>query len=300
MEIDDADRLMLQHYSGDLIPVVRNNPEHPRVIVRTDSPVSFVEMKEQLLSIQDFVSFGIGRAAIVEHVELTTEDGRTLKYFGKWRAGRDHTNGSRLTNLLFSLDRVDFDTAMRAWYFALDNLYPAPQVIVYRYYQPGFLEHDLSASVSAIENMYKQLGYPLEIKHDQPDGADAIRTLINDAQASDAKSSAMNALRGRKQAVRFAEKLRELSSLLPPSVFETLRFTSEDWIEGVREQRNNVSHTASHVTRPGSNARVDLERGVARSRILLMLLIMNSSGFSRDHVERAIKDLIAEADRTSS
>lgn len=277
---------------------IRDEGTNPCLVMKFEDVVPFGEAKNNALEMQDFVSFGMGRAAIVDRVELVSASGLQLEYIGKWRCARDHISGLSLSNMLFSLDRVGLDEALLAWYWALDNLYPAPQVITYRYYQPGFLEHDLSAAVSAMENMHKQLGFAQTKRVPAPDGADEIRDLLDQAPLGEAQRAARKALKSRKVDVTFSEKLVELTNQLPDSVFQILRFDRETWVEEVKEQRNGVSHTGSHVAVQGPNASVDLERGIARSRILLMLLLMKVSGFPADTIDSAIKDLASQAAET--
>ncbi|MHA6667489.1 ApeA N-terminal domain 1-containing protein [Homoserinimonas sp. A447] len=179
-----------------------------------------------------------------------------------------------------------------SWWKLVDELFPAPQVVVmYHHASRGVLESSTSSAMAAAEHLHSALG---DTKTRFPVGyLEAQLPSLIAAFPGKANGPFRQFLREAMKNNRptLHTRLTELVALITPARVELAGFSSKTWIAGVKAVRNKLAHTGSHIDRrDGAGSRL-LDHVNLQTRAVLTLLVLSQMGLSNEALDRSAKVL---------
>ncbi|MCU1585468.1 MAG: hypothetical protein JWM49_2024 [Microbacteriaceae bacterium] len=182
---------------------------------------------------------------------------------------------------------MDAADLLAAWWLAVEELFPAPQVVtMYQHSSRGVLEQSTASAIAAAENMHEKIG-PTLTRFEGGYLDARLKELIKSYSGDDSKEF-RQFLREKFKEDRpvLSTRLTELLAAVTPERVKKLGLNSAGWVKDVKEVRNKLAHTGAHVLRRGDTGK-QLDRVNIETRALLTMLILGCIGADGSALDRA-------------
>lgn len=175
-------------------------------------------------------------------------------------------------NILVTLHQVPPEILLPRWWKAIKELYPATEIIsTYNQGIRGVLESS-TASVIALGERLQEVIDP-NAKRYELSRYREIQAKISEKFSDDAELAGMlKSLLSNRLTLR--GKLEILSNAVTPERFSLMGIESSAWIRDVRDVRDHIAHTGSHVKGRSSDAATKLMRVNLETRAIVSILIL--------------------------
>lgn len=258
------------------------------------APARFHELL--LFDLQSLLTFSFQRGAPVEAEWLATN------MTGRWLSllHRDSFNGGETRKLhpnqmVLTASTLGTDVLFPAWWRIVDDLFPAPQVVTaYHHGSRGVLESSVSSAIAVVEHLHGLVGetqtrFPVgflatkdkELKKVYPGPENAeFRAFLHESLRNDRPT--------------LTTRLNEVVGQVTVDRLKLIGIDGLRWIEGVKDMRDKLAHTASHVDRRHRDASDKLDRVNAETRAIIVMLILEQLLVSAEALDDAARVLASE------
>ncbi|WP_166999003.1 HEPN domain-containing protein [Paramicrobacterium fandaimingii] len=182
---------------------------------------------------------------------------------------------------------IPFQQLLPMWWDRIEELFPAPQVIIfYHHSSRGLLEQSSASAIAAAEHLHGLIATTLSRFADGY--LFARQRELMKTYAGDEFKEFRQFLREKLKEDRpvLGTRLHELLAAITPKQLEKLGLDAAAWIRDVKDVRNKLAHTDAHVPRR-SDSGAELERMNTETRALLTLLILSCLGVDEATLDRA-------------
>jgi hypothetical protein len=216
--------------------------------------------------------------------------------------GRMPTGHVFRQQMILTTEGVEPVVLFPAWWKAVEELYPATQVIsLYHHGSRGILESSVSSVIAVAEHLHGVIG-PSKTRF--PEGfLEGKRKPLGQAlkQAFPGKANASfrdfmyQALKNDRPTL--ATRLEELAAAVTSERLALMAIDKDQWVSEVKSVRDLLAHTSSHVSRRGRNSSEVLDRVNAQTRAIVAILILQQMGMEPEVLDRGARALGAELKR---
>lgn len=175
-------------------------------------------------------------------------------------------------NMLVTLHRVAPEILLPRWWKAVKDLYPATEIITsYNQGTRGVLESSTSSAIALAERLQEVLA-PNAERYERSKYRE-MQAKIREKFSDDAELAGLlkDLLNNR---LTLRGKLETLSNAVTPERLSLMGIESSAWIKDVRDVRNQLAHTGSHVKGRSSGAAMKLMRVNQETRAIVSILIL--------------------------
>lgn len=281
--------------------VAAHTGDHARVVFECDPPAPARIHDLLLFDLQALLTFSYQGGAPVEAEWFASEDLDHVLPVMR----RDSFTGRRPTGHVFRqsmiLDTalVDPSVLLPAWWSAVQKLYPAPQVItLYHHGSRGVLESSVASVIAVAEHLHGLIGPTLTRF---PEGfleskKEALKKAFPSSEDAPFREFLYQALKNNRPTLK--TRLKELVSAVTSERLNLMSICEHQWVTDVRNLRDLLAHTSSHVTRRGGDGDVFLlDRVNSQTRAIVSILILKQMGLHDAALDRAAVSLSAELKR---
>lgn len=254
------------------------------------SPSAPAEVHDMLLlDFQRLLSFAIVEIIPVEKEWLAVSDRaemlpvirRDAVHDVKKYAAANHFS----SNILVTLQDVEPAVLFPRWWKAVRDLYPATEIISsYNQGTRGVLESSTSSAIALAERLQEVIAP--HAKRYENSVYRGMQAKIEEKFKDDPEFSALlkSALGNR---LTLRDKLNVLTEAVTPERFRLMNIDSSAWVQDVRDVRDLLAHTGSHVKGRASGSAVQLTRVNQETRAVISLLILKLMSLEDEVLDKA-------------
>lgn len=190
--------------------------------------------------------------------------------------------------MLITPEVVGVAALVEAWWAAVEDLFPAPQVITtYLHSSKGVLEQSTASAIAATENFHERIGPTLT--RFEPAFLEERLDEILANYAGDEHKTFRGFLREKFKENRptLGTRLSELRAAIGEEPLQRLGLEWDVWVPRLKKVRNALAHTGAHVPRRGVDTADELDRVNEETRAVLCLLILRELGLDDEGINRA-------------
>lgn len=188
-------------------------------------------------------------------------------------------------NMLVTLQDVEPAVLFPSWWKAVRDLYPATEIISsYNQGTRGVLESSTSSAIALAERLQEAIA-PRAERYENGIYRE-MQAKIKERFKDDPEFSALlkNSLGNR---LTLRDKLNVLTEAMTPERFRLMNIDSSAWVQDVRNVRDLLAHTGSHVKGRTSGSAVKLTRVNQETRAVISLLILKLMGLEDEVLDKA-------------
>lgn len=176
------------------------------------------------------------------------------------------------SNMLVTLHQVAPEILLPRWWKAVKNLYPATEIIsTYNQGTRGVLESSTSSAIALAERLQEVID-PKAQRYERSKYRE-IQAKISEKFDDDLELAALlKSLLNNRLTLR--GKLEILANTVTPERLSLMGIESSAWIKDVRDVRDHLAHTGSHVKGRSSGAATKLVRVNQETRAIVSILIL--------------------------
>lgn len=298
-------RRLEQDHDNSGVVVASHTGEQVRVVFECTPPAPAQIHDLLLFDLQALLSFSYqGGGAPMQAYWLASQDLASPLPVMQ----RDAFTGQKPFGHVFSETMVLTTSALEpaelfpAWWKAVEELYPAVQVIyLYHHGSRGLLESSVAAVIAVAEHMHGIIGptktrFPagfLESK--AKDLKKAVKAAFPSPDDARFRLFLYESLGNNRPTLR--TRLEELADAVTPERLALLEIDRDQWISDVMEVRNPIAHTSSHVSRRGSDSSNLLNRVNIATRAIVTILILMQMSLTDDALDQSARALRREVKR---
>jgi hypothetical protein len=276
VRIENPKRLEISNHSGT--PAFINHMgDKVRVTFECEPPAPARVHDLLLFDLQPLLSFAYHSGVSVDSEWLAVKDiVDSMPVMRPHRIRKEYVERSLFNfNMVLPLSAVDPSLLFPAWWRAQDELYPAPQIITsYLQGTRGVLEGSVSAVIAVAEHLHSKIG-PTKERFDKQKLKNNKRAVIRalpDEQDPEFIKFVNESFANNRPTL--ATKLSELIDAVTPGRLEMMNIDGESWAADVKQVRNLLAHTGSHVPRRSNAASELLARVNIETRAIVAMLIL--------------------------
>ena len=188
-------------------------------------------------------------------------------------------------NMLVTLQDVEPAVLFPRWWKAVRDLYPATEIISsYNQGTRGVLESSASSAIALAERLQEAIA-PRATRFEKGVYRE-MQAKIKERFKDDSEFSALlKSSLGNRLTLR--DKLNVLTEAVTPERFMLMNIDSSAWVQDVRNIRDLLAHTGSHVNSRTSGSVVQLTRVNQETRAVISLLILKLMGLEDEVLDKA-------------
>jgi hypothetical protein len=272
--------------------IIDHPGDHVRVVFECDPPATAGFHDLLLRDMQALLTFCYQAGAPVTGECLATcETGPVLAVTRRDTFRGHPPHGQASFQMLLSCSVADPSALLPAWSKAVEDLFPAPQVItLYHHSSRGLLEQSTASAIAATENLHSAIG---PTKHRIATGYLAERTKhLLKKSAGEQHKEFRQYLREKLKENRptLGTRLDELLDIITLERVGKMGIEPAAWSNDVKEVRNKLAHTGAHVPKRGDSGE-QLNRVNDETRAILSLLLLGHLGVDDATLDRAAEVL---------
>lgn len=243
-----------------------------------------------LFDLQPLLAFAHHSAVPVESEWLAVQDmDEAIPVMRRHHIRKEYIERSLFhSNMVLPLSSVDPSVLIPAWWKAQDELYPAPQIITsYLQGTRGVLEGSVTAVIAVAEHLHSKIG-PTKERFNKKEFKARKRVVINalvDEKDADFISFVNESFANNRPT--FSTRLAELLDAVTPGRLKIMRIDGKGWVKDVKQVRNLLAHTGSHVERRSNGASELLSRVNIKTRAIVSILILKQMNLADDVLDQA-------------
>lgn len=292
VRVENPKRLEISKRSGTHA-FINHMGDKARITFQCDPPAPARVHDLLLFDLQPLLSFAYHSAVSVDSEWLAVNDlVDSISVMRPHRIRREYVEQSLINdNMVLPLSAVDPSVLFPAWWRVQEELYPAPQIITsYLQGTRGVLEGSVSSVIAVAEHLHSKIG-PTKERFDKKELKSKKRAVIQALGAGQDPDfiKFIHESFGNNRPT-LATRLSELIDEVTPGRLEIMSINGELWAADVKQVRNLLAHTGSHVPRRSNAASELLARVNIETRAVVAMLILKQMNF-----EEAVLDQAAHA-----
>ena len=292
VRVENPKRLEVSKRSGTHA-FINHMGDKARITFQCDPPAPARVHDLLLFDLQPLLAFAYHSAVSVDSEWLAVNDlVDSIPVMRPHHIRKEYVEQSLFNdNMVLPLSAVDPSVLFPAWWRVQEELYPAPQIITsYLQGTRGVLEGSVSSVIAVAEHLHSKTG-PTKERFDKKDLRNKEREVI-DALGAGQDPDFIKFVResfGNNRPT-LATRLSELIDAVTPRRLEIMSINGESWAADVKQVRNLLAHTGSHVPRRSNAASVLLARVNIETRAIVAILILEQM-----NLDEAVLDQAAQA-----
>ena len=190
-------------------------------------------------------------------------------------------------NMLVTLQDVEPAVLFPRWWKAVRDLYPATEIISsYNQGTRGVLESSTSSAIALAERLQEAIA-PRSKRYENGVYREMQAKIKERFEDDPGFAALLKSALGNRLTLR--DKLNILAEAVTPERFRLMNIDSSAWMQDVRDVRDLLAHTGSHVKGRSSGSAVQLVRVNQETRAIISLLILNLMGLEEEALNKAAK-----------
>lgn len=273
--------------------IVNHPGENARVVFEVTPPAPARFHDVLLFDLQALLTFSYQGGAPLQAEWLATGHLDKALSVMRWDSFIGHKPVGHVfrQNMILHTGLVDPVVLFPAWWKAVEEFYPATQVISLYHHGPrGILEGSTASVIAVAEHLHGIMGPTRTRFHDG--FLDSKKKLVKQAFPSreDApfRQFLYEALQNNHPTLD--TRLTELVAAVTPERLTLMTIDPRQWMSDVKAVRNLLAHTSSHVRRRGGDSSL-LDRVNSQTRAIVTVLIMQQMGLGAailDHASQVL------------
>jgi hypothetical protein len=279
--------------------IVAHTGDNARVVFECNPPAPARVHDLLLFDLQALLTFSYQGGAPLQAEWLASEHLEQALSVMRWDSftGRKPNGHIFRQAMILNTDLVEHSVLIPAWWNAVEELYPATQVIsLYHHGSRGLLESSVSSAIAVAEHLHGIIG-PTRTRFPEgflEDKKKPLKEAFPSPEDVPFRQFLYEALENNRPTL--GTRLTELVSAVTPARLKLMTIDGDQWIADVKKVRNLLAHTSSHVTRRGGGSSL-LDRVNCQTRAIVTILLLKQMGIEATALDRAAVALGARLKR---